>query len=158
MNVKKWDKIISTLNTVPAIGIIIVSGMDSRFNWSQGLSIRFHIVGILLMIFGNVLFTWSMMCNKYFSTLVRIQVERNHTVSTGGPYSFVRHPGYVGFILFNFATPFMLGSLWALIPAGIVFILLVIRTELEDRTLKKELDGYNEYAKRVKYRLMPGIW
>ncbi len=110
------------------------------------------------MIFGNALFTWSMMSNKYFSTLVRIQIERNHTVSTGGPYSFVRHPGYVGYILFNFATPFILGSLWALIPAGTVFILLVIRTGLEDRTLKKELDGYKEYAKRVKYRLVPGIW
>jgi protein-S-isoprenylcysteine O-methyltransferase Ste14 len=158
INVKKWDKIITTLNIVPTIGVIIVSGMDFRFSWSQRLSIVIHIVGILLMIFGNALFTWSMMSNKYFSTLVRIQFERNHTVSTGGPYSFVRHPGYVGYILFNFATTLILGSLWALVPAGIVCILLVIRTGFEDRTLKKELDGYNEYAKRVKYRLMPGIW
>lgn len=158
INVKKWDKIITTLNIVPAIGIIVVSGIDFRFNWSQELSIIIHIVGILLMIFGNALFTWSMISNKYFSTLVRIQVDRNHTVSTGGPYSFVRHPGYVGYNLFNFATPLILGSLWALIPAGISLILLVIRTGLEDRTLKKELNGYKEYAKRVKYRLVPGIW
>lgn len=157
-NVKKWDKIITTLTILPTIGIIAVSGMDFRFGWSQEVSIIIHIVGILLMIFGNALFTWSMISNKYFSTLVRIQIERNHTVSTGGPYSLIRHPGYVGFILFNFATPLMLGSLWALIPAGIVLILLVIRTGLEDSTLKKELDGYKEYADRVKYRLVPGIW
>jgi len=159
-NAKKWDKIITALLVGPSIGgIMVVSGLDFRFSWSQGLSLIIHIAGILLMIFGNALISWSMIPNKYFSTLVRIQIERNHTVSTGGPYSFVRHPGYVGFIIiYSFATPLILGSLWALIAGGCVLILLVIRTAFEDCTLKRELDGYKEYAERVKYRLVPGIW
>ncbi len=157
-NVKKWDKIITTLNIVPTIGIVIVSGLDFRFSWSQELPVISNILGIFFFIFGNALFTWSMISNKYFSTLVRIQFDRNHTVSTGGPYSFVRHPGYLGYNLFNLATPLILGSLWALIPAGITLILLIIRTGLEDSTLKKELNGYEEYAKKVKYRLIPRIW
>jgi protein-S-isoprenylcysteine O-methyltransferase Ste14 len=157
-NVKKWDRIITSVAMIPTIGIITISGLDFRFIWSQKLPIISHILGIFFFILGNALFTWSMISNKYFSTLVRIQVDRNHTVSTGGPYAFVRHPGYLGFILYNLATPLILGSLWALIPAGILSILLIIRTVLEDNTLKKELNGYREYAKKVKYRLIPYIW
>jgi len=84
--------------------------------------------------------------------------HRGHTVATGGPYRYVRHPGYLGSILFQIATPLILGSLWALIPGVLAALLLVVRTALEDGTLQDELDGYNEYARRVRYRLLPGVW
>ncbi|MBE3086692.1 MAG: isoprenylcysteine carboxylmethyltransferase family protein, partial [Bacteroidetes bacterium] len=84
--------------------------------------------------------------------------DRSHQVATSGPYKYVRHPGYVGFIVLNLATPLILGSIWALIPAAILSILFIIRTSLEDRTLRNELEGYKEYAQKVQYRLIPGIW
>jgi protein-S-isoprenylcysteine O-methyltransferase Ste14 len=89
---------------------------------------------------------------------VRIQEDRGHTVATGGPYHLVRHPGYLGFIAASMATPVSVGSLWALIPAGVASALLVLRTALEDRTLHAELDGYREFARQTRYRLLPGIW
>jgi len=89
---------------------------------------------------------------------VRIQSDRGQTVCKDGPYRFVRHPGYVGGILFGLASPLVLGSFWALIPALAGAMLLVVRTYLEDRTLKEELRGYNEYAREVRHRLIPHIW
>jgi len=109
-------------------------------------------------ILGNALFSWAMISNYFFSTSVRIQFDRNRTVATGGPYCYVRHPGYVGFIVFNLAAPLILGSFWALIPAGITTVLFILRTAFEDRTLLEELEGYKEYAEKVQYRLLPGIW
>ncbi len=156
--VKKFDKIITTINIIPVIAIIVLSGLEYRFGWSEKLPLCYYITGIVLMVLGNALFTWAMMANKYFSTSVRIQTNRNHQVAEGGPYKWVRHPGYTGYIVFTFATPMILGSLWALIPAGITMVLFVIRTILEDRTLQNELEGYKKYAGRVRYRLIPGIF
>jgi protein-S-isoprenylcysteine O-methyltransferase Ste14 len=156
--VKKFDKIITTINIIPVVATIVLSGLEYRFGWSGKLPLCYYITGIVLMILGNVLFTWAMVANKYFSTSVRIQVDRDHKVEEGGPYKYIRHPGYTGYILFNFATPLILGSLWALISAGVTFILFIIRTILEDNTLKNELEGYKEYARRVRYRLIPGIF
>jgi protein-S-isoprenylcysteine O-methyltransferase Ste14 len=99
-----------------------------------------------------------MASNKYFSTFIRIQMDRGHTVAIGGPYRYVRHPGYTGYSMSFFAMSLALGSLWAIIPAGLIACLLVVRTVLEDRTLHKELTGYKDYAQRVRYRLLPGIW
>ena len=97
--------------------------------------------------------------NKFFETTVRIQTDRGHTVIDSGPYAIVRHPGYVsGFLVFIGMPPFKLGSFWALIPAVMVCMLLVVRTIWEDRTLRDELSGYEEYAQRVRYRLIPGVW
>jgi protein-S-isoprenylcysteine O-methyltransferase Ste14 len=99
-----------------------------------------------------------MASNKFFSTLVRLQTDRQHTVATDGPYKFVRHPGYLGYIIFTLATPIALGTYWALIFSGIIGILLIVRTALEDATLKKELPGYAEYTENVKYKLIPLLW
>jgi protein-S-isoprenylcysteine O-methyltransferase Ste14 len=99
-----------------------------------------------------------MATNRFYSRYVRIQTERGHTVVMTGPYRFVRHPGYVGIIVFMLASGLALGSLWALIPAGILVVILVVRTGLEDRTLQAELPGYKEYARHVRYRLVPGVW
>jgi protein-S-isoprenylcysteine O-methyltransferase Ste14 len=156
--VKKFDRIITSMSIIPILATLIISGLDSRFGWSGRPAIWYNITGIILMVLGNALFTWAMTANKFFSTCVRMQIERDHKVAENGPYAIVRHPGYTGYITFNFATPMILGSLWALIPAGVLMILLIIRTILEDNTLKKELDGYKEYAARVKYRLILGIF
>jgi protein-S-isoprenylcysteine O-methyltransferase Ste14 len=99
-----------------------------------------------------------MVSNKFFSTLVRLQTDRKQTVMTEGPYKYVRHPGYLGYIIFTLATPIALGAFWGLIFSGIIGILLIVRTALEDATLKKELPGYAEYTENVKYKLIPLLW
>ncbi len=157
-NVKEWDKVITTLSIFPALGLFIVAGLDYRFGWSTKVSIWIQLASLVLMILGYALFVWAMVSNPFFSTAVRIQLDRDHKTATEGPYKYVRHPGYLGFIASNLATALVLGSLWALIPGAITAGLLIIRTALEDSTLHKELDGYREYAKEVKYRLIPGIW
>jgi len=157
-NVKKWDKMINGINIIPTILMIVFSGLDFRFNWTGEIHYLFNITGLALIFLGQLLFTWSMVSNKFFSTLVRLQTDRQHTVATEGPYRYVRHPGYVGYILFSLATPVALGTLLALIFAGITGLLFIVRTALEDVTLKKELPGYAEYAENVKYRLIPFLW
>jgi protein-S-isoprenylcysteine O-methyltransferase Ste14 len=157
-NVKKWDRVIMTFNIFPALGLLVVAGLDYRFGWAPKLNSWIQVVALVLMVLGNAFFTWAMLSNHFFSTAVRIQFDRNHQVAIGGPYNYMRHPGYVGFIVINLATPLILGSLWALIPGAIMAVLFIIRTALEDSTLQKELEGYKEYAQKVKYRLIPGIW
>jgi protein-S-isoprenylcysteine O-methyltransferase Ste14 len=157
-NVKKWDKTLNKINIIPGLGLILVAGLDQRFHWTFDLSIMIHLLGLILYVLGSILFSWSMMSNYYFSTLVRIQIDRDHKVATTGPYKLVRHPGYLGFILSSLGVPLILGSLWALIPAFITGILFVIRTILEDRTLYLELEGYKEFSEKNRYRLIPGIW
>lgn len=155
---KDWDKKITTFITIPTIAALIVAGLDKRFGWSPQLPLWIHITGLVLMALGQLLFTWAMIANKYFATTVRIQKDREHSVATGGPYRYVRHPGYVGMVIVLLATPLALGSLWALIPEGLAVIGYFIRTALEDKTLLEELDGYQDYISQVHYRLLPGIW
>mgnify|MGYP000953349083 CR=1 FL=1 len=157
-NVKRWDQVLTTINIFPFLGMYIVSGLDYRFDWSMDLPVSIHILGVIVSFLGSMLFTWSMVSNHYFSTMVRLQEERGHRVATGGPYKYVRHPGYVGFILMALATPIALGSIYALSMSIMVSIIFIIRTALEDKTLQNELDGYKEYSERVRYRLIPFIW
>jgi protein-S-isoprenylcysteine O-methyltransferase Ste14 len=158
-NAKSWDKVLASLIGVLMLGAFVVIGLDERFGWSPQLDLAVHLVALIFYALGQGLFSWAMASNKFFSSTVRIQMDRDHTVVTGGPYQYVRHPGYVGYITsFCLATPLALGSLWALIPGCLGALLLIIRTALEDRTLLEELDGYKEYAQHVRYRLLPGIW
>ena len=106
----------------------------------------------------DVLFVWATAANTFFSRIVRIQPERGHTVVTGGPYRYVRHPAYAGAILYELAVPFLLASWPALAASGLSALLLILRTALEDRTLQAELTGYVDYVRQVRYRLLPGIW
>jgi protein-S-isoprenylcysteine O-methyltransferase Ste14 len=138
--------------------IWIVAGLDERYGWSPQISLWLQVVAIIVAVLGSALATWAMLSNTFFSGTVRIQKERGHTVASGGPYRYVRHPGYVAGILFDVATPLILGSLWALVPAGLTVCAFVVRTALEDRTLQEELAGYREYAQQVRYRLLPGVW
>ena len=158
-NVKAWDKALATVVGVLSLSAFFVVGLDERFGWSPRLDSSIHLAALISYALGQGLFSWAMASNKFFSSVVRIQMDRNQTVATGGPYRYVRHPGYAGYIIsFFLATPLALGSLWALIPGGLGTLLLILRTALEDRTLLEELDGYKEYAQRVRYRLLPGIW
>jgi protein-S-isoprenylcysteine O-methyltransferase Ste14 len=156
---KKWDIIPALLiGRIGPLVILVVAGLDVRFRWSQQIPLALQIVALGIAILGLLVADWAVVSNKFFSGVVRIQKERGHTVVTRGPYRYVRHPGYVGAILHNIAAPVILSSLWGLLPAGFVVCVTIIRTALEDRTLQEELDGYNAYAKRVPYRLLPSIW
>lgn len=157
-NTKDWDKTISGLVGVAFLGSLVIAGLDVRFEWSPEAALAVLVAGTVLLVLGNALFSWAMISNAFFSTLVRIQEDRSHTVATNGPYRFVRHPGYVGWILMSFGIPVMLGSLWAVIPGALSALLMIVRTALEDKTLQSELPGYKEYAAQVRYRLLPGVW
>ena len=136
----------------------ILAGLDAvRYEWSN-MSMIWIIFGIVITIPGFAITYWAMAVNKFFEPTVRIQEERGHKVCKEGPYKFVRHPGYVGLILFTLGGPFILGSWWALLPSGLIVFLVFFRTALEDRTLQKELSGYREYAEVTKFRLIPRVW
>jgi protein-S-isoprenylcysteine O-methyltransferase Ste14 len=156
--VKTWDKWIASLAAGMMTLSWIVAGLDVRFQWTAPLPLACHVAGLLVVILGLALFLWAMASNAFFSEGVRIQEERGHAVVTCGPYRVVRHPGYVGAILAQLATPLLLGSLWASIPSVAMATLYTLRTYLEDRTLIDELPGYKEYARRTPYRLVPGVW
>lgn len=157
-NVKRWDRVVATLAGLATLGVPIVAGLDERFGWSSQMIPVVHLTGLTFFALGQGLFSWAMASNKYFSTAVRIQTDRGHTVATSGPYRYVRHPGYTGYIVSFLGMALALGSLWAIIPAGLIACLLVVRTALEDRTLQDELSGYKDYAQQVRHRLLPGIW
>jgi len=156
--VKKWDKILNSLNVFPTLLMYVFCGLDYRFGWSPELDQAIHLAGFALYLSGSLLFSWSMFSNPFFSTLVHIQDDRGHIVASSGPYKMVRHPGYLGYIIMSLMTPVVLGTLWGLIFSGVTSILFVIRTVLEDSTLQRELPGYRDYVVKVAYRLLPGIW
>lgn len=156
---KSWDLWL----VIPAVLIFplltwLTAGLDERFGWSGPVPIALWIVAIVLFVAGAMIVLWAMMANRFFSSTVRIQTERNHTVASHGPYRIVRHPGYMGSILYQLATPLVLASWWALVPSALAVVCFIIRTALEDRTLRSELEGYEDYARRVRYRLLPGLW
>jgi len=138
--------------------IPIIAGLDvGRFHLSN-LDICFAVAGLVLLIVSTVLLIWAMMVNLYFEPTVRIQKDRNHGVITSEPYKIMRHPGYLAGILYSLSIPLIIESVFTFIPTGIYALLMIIRTLLEDRTLQKELNGYSEYAEKVRYRLLPWLW
>jgi len=156
---KSWDKLILGLSGVTYFISVVIAGLDSgRFQWSPHFHWSIYVLGIILTIFGQVIFLTARKENKYFSSVVRIQTDRGHTVCDTGIYKFVRHPGYFGMTISLAALPLLTGSVWSTIPIVIAIILLFIRTYLEDETLKKELTGYSEYAQKTRQRLIPKIW
>ena len=156
---KDWDKAVGGLwGLCYFIAIPLIGGLDTRLGWTAEFAIAWHAVGIGLFVAGFALTSWSMRENAYFSTVVRVQEERGHTVCTTGPYRFVRHPGYVGAILQSLAVPLVLGSPWALIPGATAAALMTLRTALEDHSLRHELAGYEGYTEITCYRLIPRIW
>jgi protein-S-isoprenylcysteine O-methyltransferase Ste14 len=155
---KRWDSVLLSLLGLSTVAKYIVAGLDFRFGWTGQVGLSLQLTALVCAVLGYALLTWSMVANAFFALVVRLQKERGQTVATSGPYRFVRHPGYSGSMVFELATPLMLGSLWALIPGGLGALLLVIRTALEDKTLQAELDGYQDYVKQTPYRLLPWVW
>jgi protein-S-isoprenylcysteine O-methyltransferase Ste14 len=157
-DIRGWDKVVVTLITVLYLALFVVAGLDGgRFHWSS-VPPALQIVAFVGFIPAMALPWWAMSVNTYLSTIVRVQTERGHHVVTAGPYRYVRHPMYVGTILFGLCIPLFLGSWYALLPGALMGIGYVIRTALEDRTLQAELPGYADYAAQVRYRLLPGVW
>jgi protein-S-isoprenylcysteine O-methyltransferase Ste14 len=138
--------------------LVIVAGLDHRHGWTQEFPLWLNIIGFILITLGYTFASWAVAENRFFSTTVRIQMDRGHAVCDSGPYRIVRHPGYAGNILPPLGIVLSLSSVWTLLPAAAALIITVIRTALEDQTLKEELPGYRDYTRRVRYRLIPGIY
>ena len=155
---KAWDKVWMAVFSPIVVAVYVVAGLDAgRFGWST-VPLWLWPVGLAVFLSGTMALTWSMGVNPFFEKTVRIQAERGHRVIETGPYGYVRHPGYVGFLGWLLSAPLLLGSWWAFIPAILSAAAVVIRTTLEDRTLRHELPGYIQYAGRVRFRLVPHIW
>jgi protein-S-isoprenylcysteine O-methyltransferase Ste14 len=156
---KDWDKVVGGLfGVMYFVVILLIAGLDVRFGWTGQIALALQIAAVVAFGLGYALFSWGMISNAHFATVVRVQGDRGHTVCNTGPYRFVRHPGYIGGMIQSLALPLVLGSLWAFIPGVLAALLLVARTAMEDRTLREELPGYAEYTQRVRYRLLPGVW
>ena len=158
-NAKAWDRVLAPLAaSLGPLLTLILCGLDRRYSLSPEFPSWLQWGALLLIILGCVLGSWALLENRFFSGVVRIQTERGHTVVDSGPYRIVRHPGYTGALVVYLATPVLLNSLWGAVPALLTIALFVLRTALEDKTLQAELPGYAEYARRTRYRLLPGIW
>jgi protein-S-isoprenylcysteine O-methyltransferase Ste14 len=155
---KWWDQIILTIYTILLMFMLVICGIDAvRFHWSN-LPLILKIIGFIGYITSAIIISLTIKENAYLSAVVRIQKDRSQQVVKTGPYKYVRHPMYSGIILGILFIPFALGSFIALIFSGLIIILFIIRTYLEDKTLQNELPGYKEYIKEVRYRLVPGLW
>jgi protein-S-isoprenylcysteine O-methyltransferase Ste14 len=158
-NAKAWDKVLAPLMAL-SVGypMVFVAGLDHRYDWSSEFPVWLILIGFILVSLGYAFAAWALAENRFFSSVVRIQTDRGHVVCDSGPYRIVRHPGYAGNILALLGIVLALGSVWTLIPAGVASVIAVIRTVLEDQTLQEELPGYRDYARRVRYRLIPWIY
>ena len=155
---KTWDRAILSIFRLTTLVRYILAGLDQRYGWTGGFPLAAQIAALTVCVLSYALLAWAMVSNPFFSQIVRIQSDRGHAVVADGPYRYVRHPAYVGMIVFEPAMSTLLASWWALIASGLCVILLILRTALEDRTLQAELTGYVDYARQVRYRLLPGIW
>jgi len=156
---KKWDYVFLALHLPVTYAIPLVAALDGgRYHWTSEFPLWVKVLAFAGIFSGYSLVILSVWTNQFFSSAVRIQNDRGHYVIDKGPYAFVRHPGYTASILSALCIAIALNSLWALIPAGLYALMFITRTVLEDNTLLKELPGYADYAARVRYRLLPGIW
>lgn len=156
-NVKRWDKVINLIFMMTFISVLVVAGLDARYGWSNLQSVT-KVIGGTGIVFAGMMVFWTIMTNAYLSRWARLQEDRGQKVISEGPYRIVRHPMYAAIILFLLSIPLELGSGWSFIPAGLASIIYVTRTKKEDAMLHEELEGYVEYAQRVRYRLVRGIW
>jgi len=156
---KPWDKAILGLSFLVTISMYVTAGLDSgRYHWSPDFHWSLCALGVLLTVTGQLLFLIAQKQNKFFSSTVRIQTDREHIVCDTGLYTVVRHPAYLGMIIQSVGFPLLFGSLWSIIPICLSIILILTRTKLEDDTLKTELKGYPEYSTKTRYRIIPYVW
>ena len=158
-NAKSWDKPLAALIAlVFPLLTWLVAGLDQRYRWSALMPFALQVAGFFVAAVSAELTAWAMAVNRFFSAVVRLQTDRGHTVVSSAPYSYVRHPGYTGMIGFNLSVPLALGSYACFILCGACVLVMVFRTFLEDRFLRADLPGYDEYARRVRWRLIPFVW
>ena len=157
-NAKPWDKLLAPFLGLGGGLVMLVAGLDALFGWSPMFSLPLKILSLLVILAGYALGSYALIENRFFSGMVRLQTDRGHQLVSSGPYRWIRHPGYTGALLTYLATPFFLDSRWSFMPVLFITIVLVIRTRLEDEVLQNELEGYRDYTKQVRYRLLPGIW
>ena len=155
---KCWDTAIMSLLGLLQLARYILAGFDRRYGWTGDFPAAAQIAALAAGALGYAVVVWATASNAYFSQIVRIQHERGQNVVSHGLYRSVRHPAYAGAILYELTVPVLLGSWWAMVPSALSALLLALRTALEDRTLQAELPGYQEYAGRVRSRLLPGGW
>lgn len=155
---KPFDKILTAIIALVIMAMYVVAGLDAvRYGWSL-LPVSLLYLGIVLHVLGMAAMGWAMSINPYVEKTVRIQTDRDQRVVTVGPYGIVRHPMYIGMIFLGLGFPLIAGSAWSFVPLGVYIFLFILRTALEDRTLRRELPGYEEYAQRTRFRLLPGLW
>ncbi len=155
---KAWDKVFLMLAYVSFVAWLVLMALDAvRFRWSQ-MPLWLSVAGIIVLLYSFYLFFATFRENSYLSPMVRIQEDRGQTVVSTGPYHYVRHPMYAAALLFLFGTTLLLGSWYGLLLALLLVFLIAGRAVLEERTLQKELQGYDAYMTQVKYRLIPYVW
>ena len=155
---ERWDLVLAQVILATAVLEVPLATLDSgRMSWSA-VPLWMVIFGYVLLVGGIAVTTWAQAVNPFFEPGVRIQHERRQRVVTSGPYAIVRHPGYTAAIAMFLGVAFALASWWALIPAALASGLLVLRTSWEDRLLQAELSGYSDYVRRIRFRLVPGLW
>jgi protein-S-isoprenylcysteine O-methyltransferase Ste14 len=156
---KEWDRAVLRIYLLLTLSLFVVAGLDvGRLHWSDTVPLEVQVVALVGFALSFAFSIWAMVVNSFYSRVVRIQRDRGHRVVADGPYRFVRHPTYIGGILSWVCAALALGSWLALVPVVLIAVTLTVRTALEDRTLQEELPGYREYAARVRYRLLPGVW
>ena len=155
---KRWDWIPLAIYAVLQLVQPFVAGLDHRYGWSGTMGAIVYVAGYAAIISGFALLTWSMAANRFFEGTVRLQTDRGQTLETGGPYEFVRHPGYTAVILLLIGVALAAGSWVALVVGLIGIITFIVRTKWEDDALKDELPGYREFTQQTRYRLLPGVW
>lgn len=152
------DKALLGIGLLLTVAMLVTAGLQFRYSEGPSLSIAWFIVGVVLNLAGALLFLWALRENAFFSAVVRIQSDRRHAVCTTGPYRLVRHPGNLGMIIGTLGFPLLFQSTWSFVPAGLFVIVLLVRTHLEDVLLTRELDGYRDYRKQTRFRLVPPLW
>lgn len=155
---RSFDKLLAPLVVLGGLLLPPLAGLEARYGHTTGFGLPVEIIALAAILAGYIIGSWALIENRFFAGTVRIQTERGHTVVTSGPYRWIRHPGYLGALVTYLATPFLLGSAWAIAPAILLVFVLIVRTQLEDQVLQQDLPGYRQYAARVRHRLLPGIW
>jgi len=154
----KREKIFFSVLMPAALSIPVVAGLDvGGAGWTHRSTMELGI-GLVLLIAGIGVVIWALAVNAFFEPTVRLQRGRGHRVCRAGPYRIVRHPGYVGALAATAGVPLVLGSLWCFAPFAIIAFAFVIRTAYEDRMLRDELEGYDEYTTETRFRLVPFVW
>ena len=154
---KRFDQVALAILISSLLACLAISGLNARFGWSS-LPFEWTYLGLVLFIAGFIPIGMAVVTNPFIESTLRIQEERGHVAVTTGPYRVIRHPMYFGVLLLTASWPLLLGSIWTYAPWAVLAVTLLVRTALEDRTLLRELPGYQEYARHTRYRLIPQVW